>query len=227
MCFSPCRSVQNDLHTREWRTANVGSDCNRITYTPEGWQDAFWWWKAWVLQQEGAGAVPRGTTSLVEQFDSAADTYSSIVIDGTRLWTAAAAQKRGRGCHLIVCPARLLPGQLAGSAGRAQRPAFGKIKGILVHQPSAFPNAEPDPRLHGSTLLQVEWYVAPLSHQPTNYYHPRILAPVIGARRGGARELPMSIVPAAAVIPLELVVKADPCNVALRWCCQPTTTCTS
>jgi hypothetical protein len=208
--------VQNDRHTNEWRTTNVGSNCNGVTYTPEGWQDAFWHWKSWVLQQERAGAVPRGTKGLVEQFDSAADTYASIVIDGIRLWTAAAAQQRGRGCHWIVCPARLLPEGLAGIAGRAPRPAFGKIKGIMVHHHSAFPDADPDPRLHGSTLLQVEWYVSPLSHQHTNCYHPRMLAPVIGARRGGARQLPMTIVPAAAVTPLELVVKADPRNAAAQ-----------
>lgn len=202
--------------TLEWRNTYVGTNRRKVTYKPEGWRDALWWWRPWVEQQQLAGVVPSGTTSLLEEFQFAVDTYASIVIDGIRLWTAVAAEQRGRGCHWIVCPAQLLPQGLAGAPGQAPRPVFGRIKGILVHQHSALPDAIPDPRLHGMALLLVEWYVAPLSHRRTNYYHPRMLAPVVGARRGGAAELPITAVPASEVTPLELVVRTDPRNAAVQ-----------
>jgi hypothetical protein len=75
-----------------------------------------------------------------------------------------------------------------------------------VHRSSALPDASEE----GTPVLLVDWFVAPSSYKRHNYYHPRVLAPVIPATPGGAQQLPLAAVPAGDVVALELVVRPLP-----------------
>jgi hypothetical protein len=144
---------------------------------------------------------------MTATLDTVADSYASIKIGHTQLWTANEAARQGRGCHWIVCPRRLLPDSLAD----AGRPAFSKIRAILSHRCSAMQDPEQPGGAAATELLLVEWFLPPLQYSQTGFYHPRVHVPVIGLTpRRSKRDMPLTAVPARDVLPVDVLVRRDP-----------------
>jgi hypothetical protein len=92
-------SVAGGRNTIAWRTQNVGTARDRVTYTPTGWSDAFWWWRSWAGQEVAPARLAREQCDMTATLDTVADSYASIKTGHTQLWTANEAARQGRGCH--------------------------------------------------------------------------------------------------------------------------------